>query len=109
MENSNYDLQVVADTIGIDIETMEMLTEEFLNVMDEEMASLGKAIEANDGEMITHLAHKMKGACASMMIEPLRTNMETLQKIDKSEKEQIKGLYESSVPEYATFRAKFRD
>ncbi len=39
MSKRDYDIQVVADTIGLDKDTMLMLMEEFLDVLDEEIVT----------------------------------------------------------------------
>jgi HPt (histidine-containing phosphotransfer) domain-containing protein len=108
MDNKGYDLNKVAEHIGLDIETMEMLLGEFFNAVDEEMVLLEKAVKERDGEMVTHVSHKMKGASANMMVEPLRTYMETMQKMDKADYEEMDNLFEKSKKTYSEFREHFR-
>lgn len=80
-----YDLDAAAEEIGFDHETMLMLTEEFVKAVDEEITALNKALIDYDGDMITHLAHKIKGAAANMRMERLRDICSDLQNIEKND------------------------
>jgi len=85
-----------------------MLMEEFLNVMDEEMLILKKAVEESDADMITHVAHKMKGAAANMMVEDVRRPCSELQTADKTDGALVEGLCGSIDRSYKEFRGYFR-
>jgi HPt (histidine-containing phosphotransfer) domain-containing protein len=101
----DYDIGKVAEYIGLDKDTMLMLLEEFLSVMDEEIVNLKASVDAQDAEMIKHYAHKMKGASANMMVEDVREFCSRLQNADKSDKELVSELYESITASYAEFKA----
>ncbi len=108
MSKRDYDIQVVADTIGLDKDTMLMLMEEFLDVLDEEIVTLGNAVKSGDADMITHVAHKMKGAAANMMVEDLSDYCCKMQKADKSDTALINELLTKIQDSYSSFRSLFR-
>ncbi|MGE4266899.1 MAG: response regulator [Deferribacterales bacterium] len=103
----NYDLDGVSEKIGLDSETMLMLMEEFISVMDEEYQNLRNAIYSKDKEMITHVAHKMKGASAGMMVTGLQELCAGMQNADKSDINNIKLLLIRIHCCYSKFRALF--
>jgi HPt (histidine-containing phosphotransfer) domain-containing protein len=82
-----------------------MLMEEFLSVMDEELENLKNAVQADDGDMIKHYAHKMKGAAANMMVEDVREYCHQLQDADKSDKQLVAELYANIERTYGEFKA----
>ncbi|PLX67067.1 MAG: hypothetical protein C0603_10415 [Denitrovibrio sp.] len=108
MKTEEYDIQVVADTIGLDKDTMLMLLEEFLNVLDEEIILLANAVSDGDADMVTHVAHKMKGAAANMMVEDLRKYSCDLQSADKADTDLVADLLGKIQKSYSAFRALFR-
>lgn len=85
-----YDFDDVSEKIGLDNETMLMLMDEFISVMDEEYLNLRNAVYANDKEMTTHTAHKMKGAAAGMMVTGLQELCAEMQNADKSDRDNVK-------------------
>jgi len=105
---STYDIGKVAATIGLDEDTMIMLLDEFLDVMDEEVVNLDKAVASGNAEQITHVAHKMKGASANMMVIKLSGLCNDLQKADKSNSAEVLALLADIKKEYASFRSKFK-
>jgi len=94
----------VASTIGLDKDTIIMLLEEFVSVMDEEIENLKGAVAGGDADEITHYAQKMKGASANMMVEELREFCCQLQKADKADKALVDELTESIEGSYAEFK-----
>ncbi|ADD69466.1 Hpt protein [Denitrovibrio acetiphilus DSM 12809] len=82
----NYNLKKVGVEIGLDIDTMEMLLEEFINVMDEEILNLSRSVADSEPEFIKHYAHKMKGAAANMMVDELCALCSEMQNADKNDK-----------------------
>lgn len=103
-----YSIEKVAEHIGLDVDTMKMLLDEFIDVMDEEVAHLEKAVDSGDAEMIKHYAHKMKGASANMMVEDMRHFCSELQNADKSDKALVADLLDNIRKSYAEFRGLFR-
>lgn len=81
----SYDFEEVIRIIGLDKETMQMLMDEFFSVMTEELENLKKAVAERNSDMITHVAHKMKGAAAGMMVENLRNLCSEMQNVNKSD------------------------
>jgi len=106
---ANYNIDEVVEKIGLDKETILMLLGEFIKVMDEETANLKKAVDENDAEMITHVAHKMKGASANMMVENIRTYCAELQNADKSDRNLVLTLLANIEKNVSEFREKFKD
>jgi len=104
---SGYDLKEVADFIGLDVDTVRELLDEFFIIVDRDMSNLREAIDEGNDEMITHIAHKLKGACGNMLVEPMRECMEKLQDIDKSEKDEIVRLFELSETSYQELKKLF--
>jgi HPt (histidine-containing phosphotransfer) domain-containing protein len=100
-----YDIQKVADTIGLDKDTMLMLMDEFFSVMDEEIVLLEKAVSASDADQIKHVAHKMKGAAANMMVEELRQYCSELQDSDKSDQAKSEDLLNKIKSTYEIFKS----
>lgn len=103
-----YSIDKVAEMIGLDRETMLMLLDEFISVMDEEVVNLENAVNSGDSEMITHYAHKMKGASANMMLDELKNFCSDLQIADKSDAALVDSLQKSIKASYADFRGMFR-
>lgn len=85
-----------------------MLVGEFISVMDEEIENLEKAVAERDSEMITHCAHKMKGAAANMMVEDVRKYCGEMQRADKSDAAVLQRIMSSIRVTYGEFRAIFR-
>jgi len=99
-----YDIDKVAEAIGLDRDTIIMLLGEFKTVMDEEIENLKKAVDSDDAEQITQVAHKMKGASANMMAEDIRSYCAVLQTADKNDKELVGSLYENILRSVQEFR-----
>lgn len=106
-EDIDYDFDDVSEKIGLDKETMLMLMDEFFSVMNEEVVNLKKAIDDNNPEMITHVAHKMKGAAAGMMVLKLQELCAQMQNADKSKINDTKLLFIQINCVYIRFRALF--
>jgi two-component system sensor histidine kinase EvgS len=106
-EEIEYDFGDVSEKIGLDKETMSMLMDEFFSVMDEELGNLKKSIDENSPEMITHVAHKMKGAAAGMMVLKLQELCAQMQNANKSEINAIKLLFIKISCVYIKFKALF--
>ncbi|WP_303850089.1 response regulator [Seleniivibrio woodruffii] len=106
-EDIKYDITQVSEIIGLDSETMLMLMEEFIAVMDEEILNLRDSVFAGDKEIITHVAHKMKGAAAGMMVLRLQELCASMQTAEKSDRNRIKLLLIQIICCYSKFRALF--
>jgi len=102
-----YDLSQVSEIIGLDRETMLVLMDEFFGVMDEELLNLRDSVFAGDKDIITHVAHKMKGAAAGMMVLRLQELCAAMQTADKSDLNRIKLLLIQINCCYSKFRALF--
>jgi len=102
-----YCLKTVGQTIGLDKETMLMLIEEFFTVIDEELEKLDSFIKAGDAEQIRHIAHKMKGASANMMVEDMRKYCSDLQDADKADTELVESLFSNILSSYKEFKGLF--
>lgn len=100
----DYSLEKAGEVIGLDAETMAMLLDEFISSFEEELAELKKAIEENNPEMITHIAHKMKGAAANMQMEPLRDLCADMQQIEKNNSFKLTHLFERISSSYNSFK-----
>lgn len=104
---SVYSVEDAAQKIGFDTETMLMLTGEFLNVMAEEITNLNNAVSEDNREMITHVAHKMKGASANMMAETLRQLCSDMQNVDKSDSLKVSILKSKINCAFLAFKSLF--
>ncbi len=102
-----YDITHVSEIIGLDKETMLLLMEEFFSVMDEEILNLRDSVFAGDKEIITHVAHKMKGAAAGMMVLRMQELCAAMQTSEKSDINKIKLLLIQIICCYSKFRALF--
>lgn len=102
-----YDISQASEIIGLDSETMLVLMEEFISVMDEEILNLRDSVYAGDREIITHVAHKMKGAAAGMMVLRMQELCAAMQTADKSDINRIKLLLIQIICCYSKFRALF--
>lgn len=102
-----YSLKTVSETIGLDEETILMLLEEFFSVMDEEIDKLESVVKAGDAEQIRHVAHKMKGASANMMVEDMRAYCSELQDADKTDAKLVESLFSKIVESYKEFKGLF--
>lgn len=100
----DYDIEKAAEIIGLDKETMLMLADEFISVFDEEIINLEKAINDSSPDMITHVAHKMKGAAANMQIEKLKDLCAEMQKSGKDEPDRLKRLFDGISCAYCSFK-----
>lgn len=102
-----YNIEEVASTIGLDKDTMLMLLDEFISVMDEEAVNLRDSVEEDDHEKITHYAHKIKGAAANMMAEDIRSYTSELQKADKTDRVLVETLLNNILRSIDEFKAQF--
>ena len=102
----SYNIDEVAEIIGLDRDTMVMLMHEFIEVFNEEIVNLKNSITDKDSDMITHVAHKMKGAAANMHIETIRELCAQLQNLDKRNIKQTHMLYSKIYCAYRQFKLK---
>lgn len=100
----DYSPEKAAQLIGLDLETMMMLMDEFILVFDEEVVNLKKAVKEKNAEMTTHVAHKMKGAAANMHTELLRSLCAQMQETDKNDHHAVTALYRKIYSSYCAFK-----
>lgn len=69
--HSGIDLQALADTVGLDEDTMRELIDSFLETIDADIAAIQTAIDSGDPASIRDAAHYLKGAATNLGLDAL--------------------------------------
>jgi len=68
-KNNPYDLEEAASTLGIDIESMLTLAEEYIDSIQNDLNILLTSINSNDYDQIRSTSHKIKGTSANLRMD----------------------------------------
>jgi HPt (histidine-containing phosphotransfer) domain-containing protein len=66
-----YSFEDVADTLGVPVELVSELIEDFFNSSLEEIDKISDAIASDNLSDIEHYAHSIKGAAANLRLNPI--------------------------------------
>jgi len=67
----NVDVESLANELELEIEDIKMLLVNFLQVSNDYLFELDKAIESEDFEQIAHNAHSIKGSSANLGLKEI--------------------------------------
>ena len=94
------------EDVGKDKELVSELKDDFLNIYNESINSLKKAIKSNDYEKMDHLAHKLKGSSLNFNIPELTKYFE---KIEHEGKNNINNVSEKLLEKIENEIDKFKN
>ena len=82
----------IAQKMGLDTLTVEMILDNFFLTLDDDMAKLNHAISREDDEGIVKMAHYLKGACANLFLEDAATMLGGMEMQPKSAQHTMQSL-----------------
>jgi len=83
-------LQYIADSLGFDLEDVEMLMEMFLENANQSLEELNIAIQSDDYAGMKNASHAIKGSSANLMLDDITS---IASKIEESAKKESAANY----------------
>jgi len=78
-------LEYIAESLGFDLEDVQMLMDMFLQNANQSLEELNQAVETGNYEDIKNASHAIKGSSANLMLNDITAIASEIEELAKSE------------------------